>query len=441
MSLPPNSGLTFTPLLEEFAKVRAGTTSTVLSGSNNSGKSLVLKYLKSTMGKTAYMVGTNRFYHVYHFSTAIRDPNELDQFENQFNNNFRNEQYNYEQNYIDLNKIIVGLTNAQRTQLFELCGRLLNATIAMRKVDEDNDLSMRYIDIDGQNLSVASTGTRLLMTMLGICMDDRFKTLLIDEPELGLSPRIQRTLAAFLHDATERAKYFPHLKQVVLATHSAHFLKSADLGSNYVVSKDGARIALTRIDGIGAFHRLQFNLLGNSLDGLFLPSAIVYVEGATDQKFIERVVGNRFSGRNVVVIRAGGDGELKKKLYGLQESLGGLTTSPLRNRVFVVVDSVHAGNLKAELTKMGLLAANFVAWSVNGIEYLYPPQLIAEIFKTDIANVPQLALADDIVSLNGISHTKKDLCDLVVSQLLPETALAPELETKLLAAVQAAIAE
>jgi hypothetical protein len=34
------------------------------------------------MGKTAYMVGTNRFYHVYHFK---RDsPCELDQFESQF---------------------------------------------------------------------------------------------------------------------------------------------------------------------------------------------------------------------------------------------------------------------------------------------------------------------------------------------------------------------
>ena len=185
MTRPYNSGLTFTPTLEEFAKVRSGTASTVISGSNNSGKSLVLKYLKSTMGKTAYMVGTNRFYHVFHFSTAVRDPNQLDQFENQFNSNFGNAQFNNEQNYFDLNQIIVGMSNVQRNQLFELCGRLLGSTIEMRKLDEENDLSMRYIDIDGQNLSVASTGTRLLMTLLGLCMDDRFKTLLIDEPDLN----------------------------------------------------------------------------------------------------------------------------------------------------------------------------------------------------------------------------------------------------------------
>jgi len=399
----------------------------------------VLKYLKSTMGKTAYMIGTNRFYHVYHFSTALRDPNELDQFEHQFNSNFRNEQYNYEQNYIDLNKIIVGLSDKQRTDLFTLCGRLLGSSISMRKVDADNDLSMRYIDIDGQNLSVASTGTRLLMTMLGICMDDRFKTLLIDEPELGLSPRIQRALSAFLHDATERAKYFPHLKQVVLATHSAHFLRSTDLSSNFIVSKDGAHITLTQVESIGAFHRLQFNLLGNSLEGLFLPSAILYVEGPTDQKYLDRVIGARFQGKNVVVIRSGGDGELKKKLHGLQESLGGLHTSPLRNRVFVLVDSVHAAGLKAELSKMGVLDDNFIVWSHNGIEFLYPPTLVADIFKTDVGNVSSLNLEGDVAALNDISFTKNQLCNEVVTRLQHDTALPPELESKLLARIQAAI--
>jgi predicted ATP-dependent endonuclease of OLD family len=439
MSLPHKSGLSFTPTLDQFASTRSGTASTVLSGGNNSGKSLVLKYLKSTMGKTAYMVGTNRFYHVYHFSTAMRDPNQLEQFESQFNSNFRNEEYNYEQNYIDLNAIIVGLSNDQRAKLFELCGRLLGSRIALRKIDEGNDLSMRYIDIDGQNLSVASTGTRLLMTMLGICMDDRFKTLLIDEPELGLSPRIQRSLASFLHDPVERQTYFPHLKQVVLATHSAHFLKTTDLGSNFIVSKDAAHISLTQVDGIGAFHRLQFNLLGNSLDGLFLPSSILYVEGQTDQKFIERICGHQFAGRNVVVIRSGGDGELKKKLHSLQESLGGLNSSPLRSRVFVIVDSVHAAGLKAELTKIGLLPENFIAWQSNGIEFQYPPQILSEIFRCDIGIVSQLALAGDLVTLNGITHTKNELCDLVVARLHASTALVPEFENLLLARLTEAI--
>ena len=53
MAHPLQGGLQFEPSLEEFAKERAGSHLTVLSGGNNGGKSLVLKSLKHTMGKTS----------------------------------------------------------------------------------------------------------------------------------------------------------------------------------------------------------------------------------------------------------------------------------------------------------------------------------------------------------------------------------------------------
>src|SRR5574341_2684633 len=118
MTHPARGRLQFEPTLEDFAKERSGSHLTVLSGGNNSGKTLVLKWLKNTMGRTSYMIGTNRFYHVYHFSSGLRDPNELDQFESQFQSNFSSERYNYEQNYIDLNRIIIGLSDHQREALF-----------------------------------------------------------------------------------------------------------------------------------------------------------------------------------------------------------------------------------------------------------------------------------------------------------------------------------
>jgi predicted ATPase len=435
MQHPLRGGLNFAPPLEEFAQQRAGSPLTVLSGGNNSGKSLVLKGLKHTMGKTAYMVGTSRFYHVYHLSTALRDPNELDQFENQFQNNFWNEQYNYEQNYINLNSIIVGLSDAWRLSLFELCSRLIDASFSLQRVQPNNELSVRYIDVDGQNLSVASTGTRLLMTILGICMDDRFKTLLIDEPELGLSPRVQSALAAFLQDPVERSKYFPHLKQVILATHSHLFLHRNEIKSNYVVTKDGSHITLSRVQGVSDFHRLQFNLLGNSLEDLFLPSSVVYVEGETDQQYLERVFSLRFPGRNVVVVR----GDPKQKLHSLRENLGDLQKSPLRDRLFVVVDNVHTKGLQAELVQMGLLSENFVAWARNGVEYLYPEQIMKEIFGCSETELAGLCINDNVVALNGIEKRKKELCQEVVRRLDASTSLPTELENRLLIKVANAI--
>lgn len=229
----------FVPSLQLFAQSRASSSYTALAGPNNSGKSLVLRSLKYTLGRSSYFVGTNRFYHVYHLSTSLRQTNELDQFESNFQSQFNDESHNHEQNVFDLARIITSLSDKRRSDLFTLCGALIGSTFSMKKVEEDNELSPRYIDMDGQNLSVGSTGTRLLMTILGICMDDRFKTILIDEPELGLSPKVQNALSAFLQDEAQRSKYFPHLERVFVSTHSQLFLSRSDMASNYVVSKDG----------------------------------------------------------------------------------------------------------------------------------------------------------------------------------------------------------
>ncbi len=179
--------LEFVPSLQDFGQMRSQAEYTVLAGPNNSGKSLTLRYLKSTLGRNAYFVGTNRFYHVYHLSTGIRPTNELDQFESTFQNHFNDDSHNHEQNVFDLGRILQGLKDSRRDKLFELCGELIGSKFSLKKVEEENDLSPRYIDMDGQNLSVGSTGTRLLMTVLGLCMDDRFNTILIDEYLLSLT--------------------------------------------------------------------------------------------------------------------------------------------------------------------------------------------------------------------------------------------------------------
>ena len=140
----PKTDLIFNPALGEFLKSREENFLTVLSGGNNNGKSLVLKWLKMELGSTAYMIGTNRFYHVYHFSSSMRDPNQIQQYENQFQSSFWQEQYNYEQNFIDLNQIIINLGNQKREALFDLCGQLLNTKFSLKKVDEENDLSVSY---------------------------------------------------------------------------------------------------------------------------------------------------------------------------------------------------------------------------------------------------------------------------------------------------------
>lgn len=427
----------FVPALQAFGQLRSQCPVTVLAGPNNSGKSLTLRWLKSTLGRTAYFVGTNRFYHVYHFSSGIRAPNELDQFESNFQSHFNDETHNHEQNVFDLSRIITGLSDERRAALFSLCGTLIGNTFSMKKVDELNDLSPRYIDMDGQNLSVGSTGTRLLMTILGLCMDDRFSSILIDEPELGLSPKVQSALSTFLQDQDERKRVFPHLERVYLATHSHLFLARTDITSNYMVSKEKTRIALTRVQDISAFHRLQFNLLGNAFETMFFPSAIVVVEGKTDYAYIDRLMQLQFQGRRVTVIPSSGD--VKKKVYGLREAFGEFDKSPFRSRIFVVLDKTHQAGLVDELVKLGLFPDNIVVWPLNGIEYYYPPDILASIFACNQDQLSGLTIAGDIVSLNGITKTKIDLVNDVLRDLNASTSLPTELSNRLLVPLSNAI--
>lgn len=437
MAAHKKQDIEFVPSLQLFGQSRAQSPYTALAGPNNSGKSLALRSLKYTLGKSSYFVGTNRFYHVYHLSTSLRQTNELDQFESNFQSQFNDESHNHEQNVFDLARIITSLSDRRRTDLFTLCGALIGSTFSMKQVEEDNDLSPRYIDMDGQNLSVGSTGTRLLMTILGICMDDRFKTILIDEPELGLSPKVQSALSAFLQDAVERRKYFPHLERVFVSTHSHLFLSRSDMTSNYVISKEGPRVSLTRIQDINDFHRLQFNLLGNSLESLYFPSAIVVVEGKTDYAYLDRVIAVKFSGRRVTVIPSGGD--VKKKVYALKESFGDLERSPFRARIFVVLDKVHQPGLSDELVRLGVLSANIVIWPKNGIEYYYPPEILQSVFSCTAEQTEQLAIVNDVVSLNGIPKTKNDLATEVIRQIDGDTNLPAELLDRLLQPLERAI--
>ena len=439
MEINQISEITFVPNIADFSSARQEHFLTVLSGGNNNGKSLALKWLKLERGKTAYMIGTNRFYHVYHFNSSVPDPNQIEQYEEQFQNNFLQEYYNIEQNFIDLNQIIANLKNNRREELFEICGQLLNTEFALKKVDPDRDLSSSYIDMGGQNLSVGSTGSRLLITILGICMDDRFTCILIDEPELGLSPKVQQEFSAMLRDKDTRDKYFPHLRRVILATHSHVFLDRVDISNNFIVSKAETQISITQVKTINEFHRLQFNLLGNNLETMFFPSAIVIVEGATDYKYLDRILQLRFPSNRITVMQAGGD--VVRAVHTLKELFGDLSKSPLRNRLFIVNDSVNSRgrNLSTELEKKGVATENIITWDKNGIEYIYPIQLLCNIYSSSSEKIGDISICGDRITLNGITRTKSELAEEIIKRVDSNTVLPPELEKKLLIPLKAAI--
>ena len=75
------------------------------------------------------------------------------------------------------------------------------------------------------------------------------------------------------------SRFCPHLKSLFIATHSHIFLDRSAYENNFVVTKRDKLISARQLNTASDLHEVQFNMLGNDLELLYLPAAIVLVEG------------------------------------------------------------------------------------------------------------------------------------------------------------------
>lgn len=414
-----------------LASVKAKNGYTVLAGPNNSGKSYVLKHLYRTLGNTAYLISTNRFYHTYFLGQASAERNDLENARHQLFQHIDDPKHNHESNHLSFDRVFTLLNDDQRTALLTHCHKLLGFQFSIEPEIPNNRFSRQMLLVDGIPLSVTSTGVRLLILLLACCYFPQFEYLIIDEPELSLSPPLQSVLKSSFADSNLRRSDFPHLKHVVVATHSHIFLDRNDYGSNVAVTRVGNTISANRLSTIHEFLDLQFNLLGNQLEFMFLPSAIVLVEGPSDRDFISHSIRMAFSGKQVAVINAVGDGGINAKLRVLSEAFGDLRASPYHNRVLAVVDSrvsVRLDRLRAQ----GIPDAHLIQWKQNGIEHYYPPAIMAEVFKCTPEQLTHLSISDNEVSMSGHTYSKTELARIVCSRLSPGVQHHSDFQVQLL---------
>ena len=282
----PRFTIEFKPDIEPLILSRHNKSSTVFSGPNNSGKSMILKHLFACLGPKSSLLTANRFSSIDVINSRIADPQERRQVYDSFIQHQQSGNYHDDVNPRQLEQLIASLNNEKQDKLFIIAGQLLGSKISLKQIEKDNRISPWYVDIDGQSLKYASSGTRLLFTLLGNLLDEYFNTVLIDEPELGLSPRIQAVLARALYDTDTRQNYFPHLKQVFIVTHSHLFLDRHLLSNNHIVEKTGDVVSCRPVQSIAELHQLQFGMLGNDLEHLFMPAAVVVVEGPCDTTYL-----------------------------------------------------------------------------------------------------------------------------------------------------------
>lgn len=401
----------------------------VLVGRNNCGKSFLLKTLTQQWGATASYLGPARYQNFNLLGYFTPNRNRRNQRYSEFLNQWNQQQQNIDNSPVNLQQAIAELTDSQRDTLVEIVELLLGTRMEIKETVPGNSMSQKYISCNGHNISYTSSGFRLIATLLTSLLNNDCDTFLIDEPELGVSPEAQGVLADFLFDREHRAKYFPHIRTIVFATHSTVFLDRRHINNNYVVSKQGDEIDLKPVSTLGELNKVHFFLLGNRFETLYLPSAILLVEGKCDHRFIERAASLRFPNSQLSVISANSDSRIKEVLTIAGGLLTDIQRSPYRDRIFVVLDSVHSASLPDQLEKMGVLRDNIVKWPLNGIEHFYPPVLVDRIFPGS----GELDIAGDRVSRGGVEYNKNDLAEKIVTLLEATTPHHADFERLLLA--------
>lgn len=422
----PRFSVEFLPEIEAFISTRAAVTSTILFGPNNSGKSLLLKKLFEHLGPKSCLLSCNRFSSIDVINSRATDPDERKRLFENFSQHQASGLYHEDINSRQLDQLIAGLNDDKQEKLFDIAGQLLGARVSLQKTEKNNRMSPWYVDVDGRSLKYSSSGTRLLFTLLGNLLDEHYPIVLIDEPEIGLSPKIQATLARALYDPQTRAEYFPHLRQVFVVTHSHLFLDREVLFNNFIVEKTGDTVTARQVKTTADLHELQFGMLGNDLEHLYMPAGVVVVEGKCDTTFMARLFSLHIPSRRVSIVVANGDGGAEARVRTLSEGFGDLHASPYQSRLFVVFDAKHDAK-RSSIVRQGVLEQNIQVWANNGIEWYYPKQHVAAAFKCSEAELDGIDLGTDPIAVHAISLSKAGLARFVVPRVTLDDKLDPEL--------------
>ncbi|MEO1522066.1 MAG: ATP-binding protein, partial [Cyanobacteria bacterium J06633_2] len=407
----------------------------VFVGRNNCGKSFLLKWATKQIGQNAFYVGPQRHQNFNTLNYFTPDPRRKANKWRNFSQQADNATQNVDLSTLVLQESISLLPDAKRESLAEIIAIVLGSKMELLHTVPGNSMSNQYVSVDGHNISYTSSGFMLITALATVLLDGSYDTFLVDEPELGISPEAQGVLADFLYDRNHRQRFFPHLKTLVLATHSSIFLDRRCLRNNFMVTKSGDEISVQQTGNITDFNNINFLLLGNRLESLYLPECIILVEGKCDHAYLSRLLELKFPNIQFSVINATSDSRMKEIVSLAGSLFTDLQKSPYRTRIIPILDSVHGRDIVPMFTKIGIPESNIVIWNANGIEYYYPDSILNEIYGEGT----EIQIDSDNVTRNGISYKKWELCQKVVAKLEdPAISLPAELSEKLFAAIDQA---
>ncbi len=236
------------------------------------------------------------------------------------------------------------------------------------------------------------TGARAVLPIMIQLYNPNVNFLAIDEPELGLEPRMQKLVFRAIKDATEGRNGFP-MKRVLLATHSHLFLDRTNLSNNFSTKKSAGKVSIAQVISPDELQDATFKLLGSNPSDLFFPSNIIIVEGVTDCIFLNSIykIGREqglFSSEHIVFHYLEGFDKLQSGSEGIVQMLKTQTYSPIyKGKICGLFDKPSKPSKTIDKIRNYFHDHDherFVILPKPAIEYFYPLSIINVEFKDDL---------------------------------------------------------
>ncbi len=93
----------------------------VLSGTNNCGKSLILKLLFNHFGEKGYLCGTNRYYSLEHFTTYQENPRFIADTWEGTRTQIGDARCNHDPVVMQFHDVFIRLTDDERVDVYRIC--------------------------------------------------------------------------------------------------------------------------------------------------------------------------------------------------------------------------------------------------------------------------------------------------------------------------------
>lgn len=379
----------------------------VLVGANNSGKTTVLRSICAD--RSSYFVNTHRIRLTGGDKAydAVYKKNIL-----AYTDQLRNAADDNSDKQIQVLQDIFFLDDVKRQKVIDFYNQYFPSYMYAEREDTANSASPLQLKMHGFSLTKQGSGAKAILEILVKLLDDEIKILCIDEPELALEPRLQKSLFnAIKAGSTD--------KKIIIATHSHHFLDRENIENNYVCQRDDdEKIYLNPVTTQEDLNDQIFRLLGNDLGDLQLPEKVLIVEGPSDVDFIKKALF-LLRKRSYVLFAAGGDARVPAAISAITsfiEFASGIG-SVYKDRTWIIVDKQGSdATIRRWKTSLGD-NSRVKELPQNGIEYFYPVRILQEIFKTSASRDEIVKKFIDTGGFNGKQYSKIKLAQIVAEKL------------------------